>query len=51
MDSPGQYERNRRRHEHAEIERRWLKGSREAIARYNRRVAEHGILADEAGPL
>jgi len=51
MDSSGEYERNRRPHEHAEIERRWLKDSWEAIARYNRRVTDYGILADEAGLL
>lgn len=30
----------------AEQERRWLKENREAIAQYNRRVAEQGLLAD-----
>jgi post-segregation antitoxin (ccd killing protein) len=32
----------------AERERRWLKENRAAIGAYNRRVAEHGILSDEA---
>lgn len=35
----------------AELEREWLEENREAIARYNRRVAEHGLLADDAGLL
>ncbi len=35
----------------AELERQWLDDNREAIARYNRRVAEHGLLADDAGLL
>jgi len=35
----------------AEQERRWLDENREAIAAYNRRVAEHGLLSDEAGLL
>ena len=30
-------------------ERRWLEKNREAIEAYNRRVAEHGLLSDEAG--
>jgi len=29
-------------------ERRWLEENREAIAHYNRRVAEHGLLSDDA---
>jgi post-segregation antitoxin (ccd killing protein) len=29
-------------------ERRWLHENREAITHYNRCVAEHGLLADEA---
>jgi post-segregation antitoxin (ccd killing protein) len=32
-------------------ERCWLHKNREAIAQYNRRVAEHGLLADDAGLL
>jgi len=32
----------------AERERRWLVKSREAIDAYNRRVAQHGLLSDEA---
>ena len=32
----------------AERERRWLEENRAAIEAYNRRVAEHGILSDEA---
>jgi antitoxin CcdA len=35
----------------AEQERRWLEENREAIAQYNRRVAEHGLLSDDAGLL
>jgi antitoxin CcdA len=35
----------------AERERRWLEENREAIAQYNRRVAEHGLLSDDAGLL
>ena len=31
-----------------ERERRWLEENRAAIEAYNRRVAEHGILSDEA---
>jgi Post-segregation antitoxin CcdA len=34
-----------------EQERRWLEENREAIESYNRRVAEHGLLADHAGLL
>lgn len=32
----------------AEQERRWLEENREAIAHYNRRVTEHGLLSDDA---
>ena len=32
----------------AERERRWLQENQEAIAHYNRRVAEHGLLSDDA---
>jgi antitoxin CcdA len=35
----------------AEQERRWLEENREAIAEYNRRVEEHGLLSDDAGLL
>jgi antitoxin CcdA len=35
----------------AEQERRWLEENQEAIAQYNRRVAEHGLLSDDAGLL
>ena len=35
----------------AERERRWLAENQEAIAYYNRRVAEQGLLSDEAGLL
>jgi post-segregation antitoxin (ccd killing protein) len=35
----------------AEQERRWLRKNRKAIAQYNRRVAERGLLSDDAGPL
>ena len=35
----------------AEQERRWLEENREAIEAYNRRVAEYGLLSDEAGLL
>jgi antitoxin CcdA len=35
----------------AEQERRWLEENRDAIAAYNRRVAEHGLLSDHAGLL
>ena len=34
-----------------EQERRWEEENREAIARYNRRVAEEGLLSDHAGLL
>jgi post-segregation antitoxin (ccd killing protein) len=33
----------------AEREERWLRENQEAIAAYNRRVAEHGLLSDDAG--
>jgi post-segregation antitoxin (ccd killing protein) len=29
-------------------ERRWLEQNQQAIAHYNRRVAEHGLLSDDA---
>jgi antitoxin CcdA len=32
-----------------ELERRWLSENRAAIEAYNRDVAEHGLLSDEAG--
>ena len=35
----------------ADQERRWFEENREAIAQYNRRVAEHGLLSDNAGLL
>jgi antitoxin CcdA len=35
----------------AELERQWLEDNREAIAHYNRRVAEQGLLSDDAGLL
>jgi post-segregation antitoxin (ccd killing protein) len=35
----------------AEREIQWLKDNCEAIAQYNRRVAERGILSDDAGLL
>jgi antitoxin CcdA len=35
----------------AEQERRWLQENQEAIAYYNRRVAEQGLLSDDAGLL
>jgi len=34
-----------------EREKRWLSENQEAIAAYNRRVAEHGLLSDDAGLL
>jgi len=33
----------------AEREKRWLEENRAAIEAYNRRVAEQGLLSDEAG--
>jgi post-segregation antitoxin (ccd killing protein) len=38
-----------RPHGTTEQARRWLEKNREAIEAYNRRVAEHGLLSDEAG--
>lgn len=35
----------------AELEKQWLQDNQEAIAQYNRRVAEHGLLSDDAGLL
>jgi antitoxin CcdA len=35
----------------AEREKRWLQENQEAIAYYNRRVAEQGLLSDNAGLL
>ena len=35
----------------AEQEKRWLQENRDAIAFYNRRVAERGLLSDDAGLL
>ena len=35
----------------AEQEKRWLQENQEAIAGYNRRVAEQGLLSDDAGLL
>jgi antitoxin CcdA len=32
-------------------EKRWLEENREALVQYNRRVAEHGLLSDDAGLL
>jgi post-segregation antitoxin (ccd killing protein) len=37
--------------EKGELEQRWLEDNREAIVHYNRRVAEHGLLSDDAGLL
>jgi len=34
-----------------ELEKQWLENNRAAIAAYNRRVAEHGLLSDSAGLL
>jgi antitoxin CcdA len=31
-----------------ELEKRWLSENRAAIEAYNKRVAEHGLLSDEA---
>jgi antitoxin CcdA len=33
----------------AELEKRWLQDNRAAIDAYNQRVADHGLLSDEAG--
>ncbi len=35
----------------AEFDAQWLEDSREPIAHYNRRIAEHGLLSDDAGLL
>jgi post-segregation antitoxin (ccd killing protein) len=35
----------------AEQERHWLETNRAALDAYNRRVAEHGLLSDDAGLL
>jgi len=35
----------------AEREKRWLNDNQEAIAAYNRRIAEHGLVSDHAGLL
>jgi hypothetical protein len=35
----------------AALEQRWLEENAEAIAQYNRRVAEEGLLSDEVGLL
>ena len=35
----------------AELEKQWLTDNHEAIAHYNRRVAEQGLLSDDAGLL
>jgi post-segregation antitoxin (ccd killing protein) len=35
----------------ADLEKRWLHDNQEAIASYNRRVAERGLLSDDAGML
>ena len=35
----------------AEREKRWLEENRAAIAAYNARVAQHGLLSDESGLL
>jgi len=35
----------------AERERRWMQDNQEAIAHYNRRVAERGLISDDAGLL
>lgn len=42
-------ERHLRRVVKADQEKRWLEENRSAIEAYNRRVAEHGLLSDEAG--
>jgi antitoxin CcdA len=34
-----------------ELEKQWLQDNQEAIAQYNRRVAEYGLLSDDAGLL
>jgi Post-segregation antitoxin CcdA len=45
------HERRRRGSEQGGLEQRWLEDNREAIAHYNRRIAEHGLLSDDAGLL
>jgi post-segregation antitoxin (ccd killing protein) len=40
-----------RKRTQVEPEKQWLGDNGEAIAHYNRRVAEHGLLSDEAGLL
>jgi post-segregation antitoxin (ccd killing protein) len=40
-----------RRKRRAELEKRWLEDNGGAIAHYNRRIAEHGLLSDDAGLL
>jgi Post-segregation antitoxin CcdA len=32
----------------AELEKQWIEDNQGAIAHYNRRVAEHGLLSDDA---
>jgi post-segregation antitoxin (ccd killing protein) len=44
-ETPDQRLRDRLR---AAEERRWLEQNQQAIAHYNRRVAEHGLLSDGA---
>jgi antitoxin CcdA len=34
-----------------ELEKRWLEQNRQAIDSYNARVAQHGLLSDDAGLL
>jgi Post-segregation antitoxin CcdA len=41
--------RRRRRPDQAVQEQRWRGENAEAFAQYNRRVAEEGLLSDEAG--
>jgi post-segregation antitoxin (ccd killing protein) len=40
-----------RKRARAELEKHWFEENRDAIAHYNRRVAEHGLLSDDAGRL
>jgi post-segregation antitoxin (ccd killing protein) len=40
-----------RKRTQAEREKQWLEENREAIARYNRRVTELGLLSDDPGQL
>jgi post-segregation antitoxin (ccd killing protein) len=42
---------SKRKRAQAELEKQWLEDNREAIAHYNRRVAELGLLSDDAGLL